>query len=495
MPANDFLWAPDSPVNRDAAGASRFLGGAMLAPEAGQIVAETLRADPLGVARAMVGNMLLQLGSFGIGDTLDNAHFASAVRPRIEQGFSARELAAFDQARQARDVLKEAVMPPNLLHLLVVLLALPLLLWSAWRGQGLALALALFVLAAVLGNALICGGLSAPHPRYGARIMWLLPVAAAMQILLPTPNFSVSQRFMHKDIVPLILKSFLFIIFCTVLLSVLFLVALHLFKVWQFSVANIDCAAENSLFCFVRSFFISVSPKLRDWQDLSAGFLAVGAALLGIFAVLYQTQVTKRLEEAKKMRRAEALRRGLLPSVLSNLADFCEKEAETLKDCFEILTHKASYAEPSDTVKSRLGDNDFEKSFVEKMLEIIEFSDEIHQKNLIVICGNLQIYESRKRMLKRPSLLILESSFVDLGVLIVDLHARCYNLFPVARATDSRQVRDLSSNIAIDDLKASVFLLGFVGAYEERLIKWIEDECREASSGPSLSVDDKRSRL
>ena len=495
MPANDFLWAPDSPVNRDAAGASRFLGGAMLAPEAGQIVAETLRADPLGVARAMVGNMLLQLGSFGIGDTLDNAHFASAVRPRIEQGFSARELAAFDQARQARDVLKEAVMPLNLLHLLVVLLALPLLLWSAWRGQGLALALALFVLAAVLGNALICGGLSAPHPRYGARIMWLLPVAAAMQILLPTPNFSVSQRFMHKDIVPLILKSFLFIIFCTVLLSVLFLVALHLFKVWQFSVANIDCAAENSLFCFVRSFFISVSPKLRDWQDLSAGFLAVGAALLGIFAVLYQTQVTKRLEEAKKMRRAEALRRGLLPSVLSNLADFCEKEAETLKDCFEILTHKASYAEPSDTVKSRLGDNDFEKSFVEKMLEIIEFSDEIHQKNLIVICGNLQIYESRKRMLKRPSLLILESSFVDLGVLIVDLHARCYNLFPVARATDSRQVRDLSSNIAIDDLKASVFLLGFVGAYEERLIKWIEDECREASSGPSLSVDDKRSRL
>jgi hypothetical protein len=128
--------------------------------------------------------MVAQLGSFGIGDTLDNAHFAVAVRPRIEHGFSARELAAFDQARQARDVLKEAVMPLNPLHLLVVLLvvllALPLLLWSAWRGQGLALALALFVLAAVLGNALICGGLSAPHLRYGARIMWLLPVAALL---------------------------------------------------------------------------------------------------------------------------------------------------------------------------------------------------------------------------------------------------------------------------------------------------------------------------
>jgi hypothetical protein len=180
MPANDFLWAPDSPVNRDAAGASRFLGGMMLAPEAGQIVAATIRADPLGVARAMADNMLLQLASFGIGDTLDNAHFAVAVRPRIEPGFSARELAAFDRARQAQELLKDALTPLNPFHLLVVLLALPLLLWCAWRGQGLALALALFVLAAALGNALICGGLSAPHPRYGARIMWLLPVAALL---------------------------------------------------------------------------------------------------------------------------------------------------------------------------------------------------------------------------------------------------------------------------------------------------------------------------
>jgi hypothetical protein len=180
MPANDFLWAPDSPVNRDAAGQPRFLGGMMLAPEAGQIVAETLRADPLGVAHAVVGNMLVQLGSFGIGDTLDGAHFAVAVRPRIEQGFSARELAALDQARQAQGLLKDAMTPLNPFHLLVVLLALPTLAWAAWRGQGLTLAFALFLLAAVLGNALICGGLSAPHPRYGARIIWLLPVAALL---------------------------------------------------------------------------------------------------------------------------------------------------------------------------------------------------------------------------------------------------------------------------------------------------------------------------
>jgi hypothetical protein len=44
----------------------------------------------------------------------------------------------------------------------------------------LVLALTLFLLAAVLGNALICGALSGPHPRYGARIIWLLPVAALL---------------------------------------------------------------------------------------------------------------------------------------------------------------------------------------------------------------------------------------------------------------------------------------------------------------------------
>jgi hypothetical protein len=180
MPANDFLWAPDSPMNRDAAGEKRFLGGIMLAPEASEIIAETLRADPLGVLHAMIGNMLVQLGSFGIGDTLDAAHFMVAVRPRIEQGFSPRELAAFDGARQTKGLLKDALTPLNPFHLLVALLALPMLAWAAWRGQGLVLALTLFLLAAVLGNALICGALSGPHPRYGARVMWLLPVAALL---------------------------------------------------------------------------------------------------------------------------------------------------------------------------------------------------------------------------------------------------------------------------------------------------------------------------
>ena len=180
MPANDFLWAPDSPMNKDAAGRPRFLGGVLLAPEAGEVVAATLRADPIGVLAAMLRNTGAQLVSFSIGDTLDNAHFDIALRPRIAEGFPARELAAFDQGLQARGLLKPLMLPLNLPQGIILILALPVLIWVAWRGQGLALPFTLFLLAAVMGNALICGGLSAPHPRYGARLMWLLPVMAGL---------------------------------------------------------------------------------------------------------------------------------------------------------------------------------------------------------------------------------------------------------------------------------------------------------------------------
>ena len=72
------------------------------------------------------------------------------------------------------------MLPLNLPQGIILILALPVLIWVAWRGQGLALPFTLFLLAAVMGNALICGGLSAPHPRYGARLMWLLPVMAGL---------------------------------------------------------------------------------------------------------------------------------------------------------------------------------------------------------------------------------------------------------------------------------------------------------------------------
>jgi hypothetical protein len=58
---------------------------------------------------------------------------------------------------------------------LIAMALLPLIVLGAWRGKippdigELAAAVAL----TLLGNAFICGALSNPHDRYGARVIWL----------------------------------------------------------------------------------------------------------------------------------------------------------------------------------------------------------------------------------------------------------------------------------------------------------------------------------
>ena len=188
MDANDFLWEADSPVNRDAAGRPRFLGGALLSAEASEIVAATLREHPLPVAAAMLRNALRQLVTAGIGDTLGNENLATALRPRIAEGFPARELAAFDASLQARGALRDAMAPLVPLHAAVLLASLPLLALGglrAWRARdAMSLAFLAAVLVALVANAAATGGLSGVFPRYQARIAWLLP-AAALLLAMP----------------------------------------------------------------------------------------------------------------------------------------------------------------------------------------------------------------------------------------------------------------------------------------------------------------------
>jgi hypothetical protein len=185
MEANDFLWAADSPVNRDADGRARFLGGAQISAEAGAIVAETIRAHPVAVAEAILRNTLRQLVTAGIGDTLGPDHLAAALRPRIAEGFPARELAAYDAALQPRGLLRETLPQLAPLHAALLLVAIPLLIIGAARsGDRYALALAAAILVGLLANAAATGGLSGVFPRYQARIAWLLPVGALL-LLLP----------------------------------------------------------------------------------------------------------------------------------------------------------------------------------------------------------------------------------------------------------------------------------------------------------------------
>ena len=191
MDSDAFLWAPDSPVNRAPDGTPRFLGGALLSGEAGEIVAATLRTHPVEVAQAMLRNMLVQIVTATAGDTLVADHLAAAVRPRIAEGFPARELAAYDAALQPRGALAAAAAPFLWPHgpVLVIGAVLALLAW--WRAARMRdlrrLGLVVGVLVGVMANAFATGALSKPHLRYEARILWLMPIVAALALLPRRP--------------------------------------------------------------------------------------------------------------------------------------------------------------------------------------------------------------------------------------------------------------------------------------------------------------------
>lgn len=187
MDSDEFLWDGTSPLNREADGRPRAMGGVQGAEDARAIIAATLADRPGAVLRVMLGNGLAQLTKLRVGDTLVPDHLALSARRPIEAHFAPRELAAFDAAAQMRGVLPDRAAPflwPHLPVLALALLGALMLLRSAWReADEPRLGLLGIALLALLANAGATGALSKPHHRYEARIVWLLPAAVLVAAL------------------------------------------------------------------------------------------------------------------------------------------------------------------------------------------------------------------------------------------------------------------------------------------------------------------------
>ncbi len=192
MDSDAFLWEPDSPMNRDAAGNPRFLGGALLSAEAREIVRETLRREPLAVAEAMAANTLTQAVTAGAGDVIAQpwVDVENAAGTRVREFFPPTEIARYEASLQAARTLPGLVSPLAPLHALLLaggtVLGLAAALRAVRRGEVRAFALVLCVLGGAAANAFATGGLSKPHHRYQARIAWLIPVVAVIAVL-PAP--------------------------------------------------------------------------------------------------------------------------------------------------------------------------------------------------------------------------------------------------------------------------------------------------------------------
>ena len=183
MDSDAFLWNESSPLNREADGTLRRMGAMRGAAEAQVIVAATIAAYPMEVARAALGNALVQLTKTQVGDTLVADHLDRSARLAIEDHFPPEALAAFDAGAQAQGRLPALAAPLLLPHLPILLAAALLAPWLMWRHSGAAGALVAIALVALLANAAAAGALSKPHDRYQARIAWLLPLAVGLALL------------------------------------------------------------------------------------------------------------------------------------------------------------------------------------------------------------------------------------------------------------------------------------------------------------------------
>ncbi|WP_458093633.1 hypothetical protein [Roseomonas sp. WA12] len=180
LPSDILLWEPTSPINQDENGRPRDFGGRALSGEAREILRETIRRDPLGVAWDAVRDTLTQLFARNrLGDTLERRHIGEGLLGSI-QAFGPAEAARFQAGAQWRGAMPALVGPLLWVQgpvLALGALALAVLGWRMRRDR-VALGLAIGIGIGLLANAFATGALSGPHDRYGARLAWVLVMGA-----------------------------------------------------------------------------------------------------------------------------------------------------------------------------------------------------------------------------------------------------------------------------------------------------------------------------
>jgi len=171
--SDTFLWgatAPQGVFNTlDPADKRR------LASEQTKFVLQVVRERPFEVVASSLSSALHQLRLFQLPEFNYPGIFDSSGLPAAEQ------------VKVARTRAMRGDMPTLIFGLFastMAALALISLLLQAWE-QRIDRRLVALVISGILLNAFICGALSTPHDRYGARVMWLLPMLAAAALLTP----------------------------------------------------------------------------------------------------------------------------------------------------------------------------------------------------------------------------------------------------------------------------------------------------------------------
>ncbi|NOD36565.1 MULTISPECIES: hypothetical protein [unclassified Ruegeria] len=144
---------------------------------------KVLMARPFGTVFAFGKNASTQLGMNSVKMTIPNE--AVIRNTKSLSGLPDSQLGVLDSVILTRD--QSWLGPANTIHSAIYLISLfvvvRLLLWPGRVAPPLKL-FTLFILIGIAVNALVCGGVSQPADRYGARVMWLLPFTAAFLLLV-----------------------------------------------------------------------------------------------------------------------------------------------------------------------------------------------------------------------------------------------------------------------------------------------------------------------
>lgn len=164
--AQEFLWrAQDSYWSLDPT------GRAALRAEEGAILRQAIGAAPLAQVRASIRNAVDQALRFGLDDFVLGRGAAVTA-----EDYTFVYLPLAPAAVWGLGYFSATIYATTLAALVIVATGL-------WRRRATTadpvVAWGVFVLAALLLNAAICGALSGPNDRYQARVVWLLPLLAA----------------------------------------------------------------------------------------------------------------------------------------------------------------------------------------------------------------------------------------------------------------------------------------------------------------------------
>ena len=170
--ADQYLWGASTPFTK----LGRFV---KTEKESDAIVRESLVRYPLLNLEMAAKDSVEQFVIFHTGDGIDPQQWIIGRDFRI---FMPSQLPAYDVARQQKGRIPFRAI--NFVHLPAAWLGLVLLIGgfilALRKSESKSAALFGFILAALVGNAIICGVLSGPHARYQSRLMWTPVLALAL---------------------------------------------------------------------------------------------------------------------------------------------------------------------------------------------------------------------------------------------------------------------------------------------------------------------------